>query len=202
MNTKQSKRILIATGNQHKLEEFRQLLADLPYELAGLRDVGIDAEVAETGTTFEANARLKSDAYSQQSGLVTLADDSGLVVDALDGAPGVYSARYGNVTGAAQLALVLDQLRDVPLDQRTARFMCVIALAVPGQQTQVVEGRVEGLIAFEPRGVHGFGYDPIFLLPAEHQTMAELSPQHKNQLSHRGRAIAAIYPTLQTLLHH
>lgn len=190
------KQILIATSNQHKVGEYRALLRDLPFEYIGLDDVGITDEVAETGDTFEANARIKAEAYCELSGLLTLADDSGLVVDALDGAPGVYSARYGGVTGAAQLALVLQQLGDRPLSERTARFVCVIALAVPGGNTLTVEGTVEGAIAFEPRGTHGFGYDPIFLLPEQGQTMAELPAEEKNRISHRAQAVAAVRPLL------
>ncbi len=193
------KQLLIATGNKHKLDEFRMLLADLPVELVGLQDVGITDEIEETGTTFEANARLKADGYCRLSGLPTLADDSGLVVDALDGAPGVYSARYGGVQGAAQLALVLDQLRDVPLAKRTARFECVLALALLGQPTQIVRGTVDGVIGSEARGEHGFGYDPLFVLPERNQTMAEISAAEKNRISHRGQAIAAMGPLLRAI---
>jgi XTP/dITP diphosphohydrolase len=193
------KQLLIATGNKHKLDEFRMLLADLPVELVGLQDVGITDEIEETGTTFEANARLKADGYCRLSGLPTLADDSGLVVDALDGAPGVYSARYGGVQGAAQLALVLDQLRDVPLAKRTARFECVLALALLGQPTQIVRGTVDGVIGSEARGEHGFGYDPLFVLPERNQTMAEISAAEKNRISHRGQAIAAMEPLLRAI---
>jgi XTP/dITP diphosphohydrolase len=191
--------ILIATSNPHKLQEYTALLADLPFRFVGLHDVGISDEVEETGDTFEANARIKADAYSQRSGLITLADDSGLVIDALGGAPGVYSARYGGVTGAAQLALVLQQLGDHPLSERTARFVCVIALAVPGEPIQTVHGTVEGLIEFEPRGTHGFGYDPIFLVPERNRTMAELTADEKNCISHRGRAVQAVRPLLLAL---
>ncbi len=193
------KQLLIATGNKHKLDEFRMLLADLPVELVGLQDVGITDEIEETGTTFETNARLKADGYCRLSGLPTLADDSGLVVDALDGAPGVYSARYGGVQGAAQLALVLDQLRDVPLAKRTARFECVLALALLGQPTQIVRGTVDGVIGSEARGEHGFGYDPLFVLPERNQTMAEISAAEKNRISHRGQAIAAMEPLLRAI---
>lgn len=189
--------LLIASSNRHKVEEFRALLADLPFDFVGLHDVGINDEVAETGDTFEANARIKAEAYCRQSGLLTLADDSGLVIDALGGAPGVYSARYGGVSGTAQLALVLDQLGDRPLAERTARFVCIIALTDPEGPTHIVEGRVEGVIAFEPRGTHGFGYDPIFLFPDHNLTMAELSPTEKNRISHRARAVEAIRPALQ-----
>jgi XTP/dITP diphosphohydrolase len=193
------KQLLIATGNRHKLDEFRMLLAGLPVELVGLHDVGVTDEIAETGTTFEANARLKADGYCRLSGFPTLADDSGLVVDALGGAPGVYSARYGGVQGAAQLALVLDQLHNVPRTERTARFECVLALALPAQPTQVVRGTVEGVIGWEARGDHGFGYDPLFVLPERNQTMAEISAAEKNTISHRGRAVAAMEPLLRAV---
>ncbi len=180
--------LLIATGNQHKLVEYRALLGDLPFELVSLRDVGITDEVEETGTTFEANARLKAEAYSQRSGLVTLADDSGLEIAALNGAPGIHSARYGGVKGADQLALVLKQLDGRPFHERMARFVCVIAITVPGKPSQVVEATLPGVIEFEPKGTHGFGYDPIFYLLDYGVTMAELPADEKNRISHRGQA--------------
>lgn len=181
--------LLIATGNQHKLEEFRALLADLPFELVGLRDVGITDEVEETGTTFKANAQIKAEAYCQQSGLLTLADDSGLEIAALKGAPGVLSARYGGVTGAEQLALVLKQLEGVPFHDRMARFVCVIAITAPGRDVEFVEGTVPGVIEFAPKGTNGFGYDPIFYLLDRGVTMAELSSAEKNTISHRAIAM-------------
>jgi XTP/dITP diphosphohydrolase len=181
-------RLLIATGNPHKVEEYRALLGDLPFELVGLRDVGITEEVEETGTTFHENARLKAEGYSRLSGLLTLADDSGLEIAALQGAPGVYSARYGGVTGKEQLDLVLRQLEGVPFHERLARFVCVIAIAGPDLPTQFVEGTVPGVIDVEAKGAYGFGYDPIFYVLDRGVTMAELPPEEKNRISHRAQA--------------
>lgn len=180
--------VLIATGNEHKVDEFRALLADLPAQLVSLRDVGITTEVEETGTTFHENARLKAEGYAQQSGLLTLADDSGLEIAALNGAPGVHSARYGGVKGAAQLALVLQQLEGLEFHERMARFVCVIAIAAPGQPTAFAEGTLGGVIEFAPKGEHGFGYDPIFYLLDRGVTLAELPPAEKNRISHRAVA--------------
>lgn len=182
------RKLLIATSNQHKFEEFVALLSDLPVELVNLRDVGISDEVEETEPTFRGNARLKAEGYGRMSGLLTLADDSGLEIAALNGAPGVLSARYGGVKGAAQLALVLGQLNGVPFHERMARFVCVIAISAPGQPTEFVEGTVPGVIEFEPKGQHGFGYDPIFYLLDRGMTMAELPPDEKNAISHRASA--------------
>jgi XTP/dITP diphosphohydrolase len=182
-------KLLIATGNRHKVEEYQALLGDLPFELVSLRDVGITDDVAETGTTFHENARIKAEAYCRSSGLITLADDSGLEIAALGGAPGVYSARYGGVTGAEQLALVLRQLDGVPFHERMARFVCVIAIAVPAEEPLFVEGTVPGAIEFEPKGTHGFGYDPIFYVLDRGVTMAELPPEEKNRISHRAQAV-------------
>jgi XTP/dITP diphosphohydrolase len=183
--------LLIATSNQHKFDEFRALFHDLPFAILNLRDVGITDEVEETGDTFRANAQLKAEGYSQRSGLLTLADDSGLEIAALNGAPGVLSARYGGVKGAAQLQLVLDQLGDRPFHERLARFVCVIAIAGPGRDTIFTEGTVPGVIDFAPKGEHGFGYDPIFYVLEYGKTMAELPPDEKNRISHRAVAARA-----------
>ncbi len=191
--------LLIATTNQHKLEEYRALLGDLPFELVSLRDVGITDDVEETGTTFEANARLKAEAYCERSGRITLADDSGLEIAALNGAPGIYSARYGGVKGAEQLALVLKQLDGRPFYERMARFVCVIAISVPAGPTHIVEAILPGVIEFEPKGAHGFGYDPIFYLLDYGLTMAELPPEEKNRISHRAQAALKARPILLDL---
>ncbi len=183
--------LLIATRNPGKLREFAQIFADLGMNLRSLDDLGISAEIEETGTTFTANARLKAEGYMHLSGLPALADDSGLEVSALDGAPGVYSARYGGVTGAAQLAYLLQQLESVPVEARQARFVCVIALTRPGGTTEFVEGTLSGEIAPAPRGTGGFGYDPVFYLPEAGKTLAELPPEHKNAISHRAAAARA-----------
>jgi XTP/dITP diphosphohydrolase len=183
--------LLIATRNAGKVREFEQIFADL--DIAGLRlrtldDLGIEGEVEETGATFTENARLKAEGYMQQAGMPTLADDSGLEVAALDGAPGVHSARYGGVKGRAQLDYLLEQLSGVPFHQRLARFVCVIALARPGGETEFVEGTLPGVIEHAPRGEGGFGYDPLFYVLDADKTLAELPPEHKNAISHRAAA--------------
>ncbi len=182
--------LLLATSNQHKLEEYRAIFSDLALKLVSLNDVQLDMEVEETGTTFAENAELKARAYAQASGMLTLADDSGLEIDALGGAPGVQSARYlsRETSYEERFRSILEQLKGFPVEQRTARFRCAIALAEPSGNTRIVEGTIEGVIADSPRGKHGFGYDPIFLVPELGKTLAELAPEHKNRISHRGRA--------------
>jgi XTP/dITP diphosphohydrolase len=182
--------LLLATTNRHKLEEFRTIFADLPFHLLSLNDLKLDIDVEETGTTFAENARLKALAYAHASTVLTLADDSGLEIDALGGAPGVYSARFlrPDASYEERFRFILAQLRGLPMEQRTARFRCVITLAEPTGYCRSVTGVVEGAIADAPRGEHGFGYDPIFLLPELGKTMAELTPNMKNRISHRGRA--------------
>jgi len=194
------RKLLIATGNRHKFEEFRALLSGLPAELLSLDDAGIVEQIAETGATFRENAQLKAEGYAQRSGWLTLADDSGLEIAALGGRPGVLSARYGGVRGPEQLALVLRELEGVPFHERMARFVCVLAVAAPGLETRFVEATVPGVIETEPRGSHGFGYDPIFYLLERGVTMAELPEDQKNMLSHRGLAVARARPLLEQLL--
>ncbi|PJF41675.1 MAG: non-canonical purine NTP pyrophosphatase, RdgB/HAM1 family [Phototrophicales bacterium] len=195
-------KLLVATQNRHKLEEYRDLLYDIgDIEWLCLTDIGLEhLHVEESGTTFQENARLKAEAYGESSGLMTLADDSGLVVPSLNGEPGVYSARYGGPsiqTDAQRYQLLLQNLADK--SDRTAYFVCVIALYVPYQGVQFFEGRVDGYIAFAPRGTNGFGYDPVFELP-NGRTMAELSPNEKHELSHRGRAVQLLLPELKYIL--
>lgn len=194
--------LLVATHNRGKLREYRELLRDLPVQLTFLDEVGIADDVPETGQSFEENAVLKARAYAQKSGLLTLADDSGLEVDALGGRPGVHSARYAGptATDADRIRKLLSELQGVPPEQRTARFRCVIAVATPDGEVITAEGTVEGVIATEPRGTHGFGYDPIFYLPELGVTMAQLPPAVKNRISHRARAAQAIKPLLRDLL--
>ena len=187
----QTRKLLIATHNAGKLRELAELLGGIPYQLVSLSDVGIVEDVEETGQTFEENATLKAETYRDLSGLPTLADDSGLEVDALDGEPGVRSARYAgeDATDADRVALLLRNLADAPSAERTAQFRCVIAVAASGQRTRLYDGACEGLIVNEPRGDNGFGYDPVFLVSGEGLTMAELSSERKNAVSHR--AVAA-----------
>jgi len=194
--------LLVATHNQGKLREYQDLLSDLPVTLTYLDEVGITEDVTETGTTFRENAIEKARTYARLSGLLTLADDSGLEVDALGGAPGVHSARYAgpDATDADRIAKLLAALRHVPPERRTARFRCVIAVAAPTGGVITADGTVEGVITDKPRGSHGFGYDPIFYLPDRGCTMAELPPEEKNRISHRARAAEAIKPLLKQLI--
>lgn len=182
--------LLVATTNRHKLDEYRSIFSDIPFTLLSLLDVNLDMDVEETGTTFLENAELKAQAYAKASGLLSLADDSGLEIDALNGEPGVYSARFAgrDTSYAERFRLIFEQLRTVPPEQRTARFRCVISVAEPSGYLRSVEGVLEGIIADAPRGEHGFGYDPIFLVPELGMTTAELPPEEKNRISHRGRA--------------
>jgi XTP/dITP diphosphohydrolase len=182
--------LLIATANPHKLDEFRTIFSDLPYQLLSLNDVQLNINVEETGTTFQENSELKALAYARASGLLSLADDSGLEIDAMGGAPGVYSARFGgeNLPYRERFQLIFGCMHDLPLEQRTARFRCVITIAEPSGYHRSVEGTIEGLITEALRGENGFGYDPIFLVPELGKTTAEISPEHKNRISHRGRA--------------
>lgn len=195
-------RLLIATHNRGKLVEFQELFADLPFELVTLDQIGILDDVAETGETFAENARSKAVEYARRSNLLTLADDSGLQVDALGGEPGVRSKRYAgeNKSDPERVAFLLDKLRDVPRGRRAARFRCVIALATPSGKVYVCDGMCEGVIEFAPRGTNGFGYDPVFLFPDLGATMAELSSDEKNRLSHRARAAEKARQVLKGLI--
>jgi XTP/dITP diphosphohydrolase len=194
--------LLVATHNPGKVREYRELLAGLPVELTYLDPLGIEDEVEETGTTFADNALLKATTYAQRSGLWTWADDSGLEVDALNGAPGVYSARYAGpgASDADRYHKLLDALTGVPWDQRTARFRCVVALATPMGVTRTSAGVCEGIIAFGPAGEQGFGYDPVFYMPEQDATMGQLPAEIKNQVSHRARASQAAVPILAEML--
>jgi len=196
--TKSIRRLMVATKNPGKIREFRDLLGDLPFEL-----VPADAmpEVEETGATFEENASLKARAAAEWSGEWSLADDSGLEVDALGGAPGVHSNRYwGDGTSEAHRnEYLLRDLASVPAERRTARYRAVVALAGPDGRIWLFEGACEGVIQVEPRGQNGFGYDPHFFMPEFGQTMAELDPGLKNEISHRGHAFRAALPYLERL---
>lgn len=199
------RKLLIATNNPGKVREYEALLADLqvPLEVTFPTQEGLSLQVNESGETFEENAWIKALAYSQASGLLTLADDSGLEVDALAGAPGVRSARYAGseATDADRYRKLLDALADVPAGQRSARFRCVVALAQPDGTVYTATGTCEGKVGFVPRGNHGFGYDPVFIVAGYGgRTMAELPPDLKNQISHRARAVMAAQPILIKLI--
>jgi XTP/dITP diphosphohydrolase len=196
-------KLLVATNNPGKVREFHELLAGLPAKITFPRQEGLILDVVESGQTFEENACIKAVAYARASGLLTLADDSGLEVDALDGAPGVRSARYaGPEAGDAdRYRKLLAALGGVPSGRRSARFRCVVALAQSDGSVHTADGVCEGEIGLEPRGEHGFGYDPVFVVTGfEGQTMAELPPDIKNQISHRARAVLAVRPVLARVL--
>jgi len=200
-------KLLIATNNPGKLREYQEILADLPVTLTTPAIEGIALDPEETGSTFEENAIIKARVFAQASGLLTLADDSGLEIDALGGEPGVYSARYGNTAKHEQVRryqLVLDKLaaKQAPWTERTARFRCVVALARGEQLVGTAQGAVEGFIAYEPKGTNGFGYDPIFFAPEFNRTLAEITSEQKHRISHRARAVRAAMPLLEQACHH
>ena len=188
--------LLIATNNTGKLREFRALLA--PLQIVAPADLNLDIEVEENGQTFLENATLKATAFSAAAGLVALADDSGLEVDALQGAPGIHSARFGGpgLNDSERCQLLLDRLHNTDTERRQARFCCcIVALAPDGRSCQA-KGTCEGIIAAAPAGQEGFGYDPIFYLPQHQKTMAQIGPELKNQISHRAGALRTIRATL------
>jgi len=183
-------RLLLATKNPAKVREYTRLLEGLPYEIVTLADEGIYQVVDETGKTLEENATLKAKSYACQSNLLALADDSGLEVDALGGEPGALSARFAG-EGASdneRIDYLLAKLTGIPWEERTARFRCLIAIASPQGEVELCQGECRGIIAFEPKGENGFGYDPIFYLHQLEKTMAELTMDKKNEVSHRGQA--------------
>ncbi len=195
------KEILIATKNKGKVKEFSDLFAEKGIKVSSLLDFPTVDDVEETGTTFIENAKIKAETISKQFNNIVVADDSGLSVDALDGRPGVYSARYAGETknDAANLQKVLMELEDVPYEKRTARFHCVLAVAVPNEETRIFEGTCEGYITEKPEGENGFGYDPIFYIPNKKQTMAQLSSDEKNKISHRANAMKKLKENWETI---
>ena len=181
---------VLASQNRGKLREMQEILSGLGIRVVLQSQLGLQVEVEETGTTFEENALLKAQAVMAASGLPAIADDSGLMVDALDGAPGVYSARFGGCTDdGARNALLLEKLAQVPAQKRGAKFVCAIVCLFPDGRRITARGECPGQIAFAPAGENGFGYDPLFFLPGLGRTMAQLSEEEKNGLSHRGRAL-------------
>ncbi|PSL35180.1 XTP/dITP diphosphohydrolase [Planomicrobium soli] len=185
------KRVIIATQNKGKAKDFETLLSPLGYKVLTLRDIAEEMDVEETGITFEENAIIKAEAVAEALQTTVIADDSGLEIDALNGEPGVYSARYagGEKSDYANIDKVLSKLDGVLDEERTARFRCVLAVAAPGQKTITFSGSCEGHILHERRGENGFGYDPIFFVPTINKSMAELSPEEKAAISHRGNAL-------------
>lgn len=195
------KQVVIATKNKGKVKDFEALFGPLGYEVVTMFDVAPTMEIEETGTTFEENAVLKAEALAKALNTIVIADDSGLAVDALNGEPGVYSARYaGDHDDEANMVKLLENLKGIADEQRTARFCCCIAIAGPDFDTTTVFGTCEGVIAHEKRGTNGFGYDPIFFVPSLNRMMAELTPDEKGAISHRGNAIRQLKELLPTLI--
>ncbi|MFJ5621808.1 XTP/dITP diphosphatase [Peribacillus loiseleuriae] len=196
------KTVIIATKNKGKAKEFESLFHSRGFQVQTLLDFEDALDVEETGTTFEENAILKAEAISKMLGKFVIGDDSGLIVDALDGRPGVYSARYAGEakSDAANTEKVLQELMDVSEEKRTARFYCALALASPNQETITVSGTVEGRITNEPKGTNGFGYDPVFYVKEKGKTMAELKSNEKNEISHRANALHALEEKLDAFL--
>ena len=184
-------KVIFATGNEDKLGEIRQITKDMDLEIVSMREAGCYVDVEETGTTFEENAYLKASAIAKKCGLPTLADDSGLEIDYLGKEPGIYSSRYmGEDTPYSEKnANLLQRMEGVPDEQRTARFVCAICYVRPDGSSETVRGTMEGRVAYKIAGVNGFGYDPIFYLPERGCTSAELPPEEKNKISHRGKAL-------------
>ena len=196
-------KVTLASKNQHKLTELSAILSQLGFEIALESEYGLDIDVEETGTTFEENSFLKADAVMKASGLPVLADDSGLMVDALDGAPGVYSARYGHkASDKERTAYLLENMKDVPEERRGAKFVCVITCLFPDGRKIVARGECPGVIARAPHGENGFGYDPVFYLPELGMTYAELPSEQKNAISHRARALQDFCRKYQEVQNH
>ena len=199
-------KLIMATGNQNKVREIREMLEGSDIEIISMKEAGITADIEENGATFEENAAIKAEAIRDLSGQMVLADDSGLMIDAMDGGPGVHSARFMGEDTSYDIknAAILKELENVPEEKRGARFVCAMALAFPEKdgakpKTQIYRGVFEGRIAYEAKGENGFGYDPIFFVPSRNMTSAELSPEEKNAMSHRGNALRQVVEALRQL---
>ena len=193
------KRMIFATGNENKMKEIREILGALPLEILSMKEAGISADILEDGKTFEENALIKARAICKLAGEMVLADDSGLEIDYLNKEPGIYSARYMGEDTSYHIKnkSLIDRLEGVPDEKRTARFVCAIAAVFPDGKELVVRGTVEGIIGYEEKGENGFGYDPIFYLPERGCTTAELPPEEKNSISHRGNALRLMKDLLE-----
>ncbi len=187
-------KLIFATSNQGKMKEIREILKDMNMEILSLKEAGIDVDIVEDGTTFEENALIKARAIRDLTGCIVLADDSGLEVDALNKEPGIYSARYMGEDTSYDIKNknIIDRLTGLVGEERSARFVCVIAAAFPDGSDEIRRGTIEGQIGFEIAGENGFGYDPIFYIPEYGCTTAEVSPEVKNEISHRGKALRAM----------
>ncbi|MCD8134404.1 MAG: XTP/dITP diphosphatase [Clostridiales bacterium] len=195
------KKIIFATDNKNKMVEIRQILDDPEWEILSMREAGIELDIVEDGATFEENALIKAKAVAACCDEIVLADDSGLEIDYLNCEPGVHSARYGGRDTSYEIKnqMLLDRLRGVPRDMRTARFVCAIAAVVPGREPMVVRGTIEGYIGEKPAGENGFGYDPVFYVEDLNCSTAELTPEEKNARSHRGNAFRMIREWLEKI---
>ncbi|MBQ9392257.1 MAG: XTP/dITP diphosphatase [Lachnospiraceae bacterium] len=194
-------RIIFATGNENKMREIREILGDLGLEIVSMKEAGISVDIVEDGETFEENAMIKAEAVSKLCDDIVLADDSGLEVDYLDKAPGVYSARFMGEDTSYDIKnqAIIDKLEGVPKEKRTARFVCAIAAVLPSGKKISTRGTIEGMIGYEIKGENGFGYDPIFYVEELGCTTAEISPEEKNKVSHRGNALRAMRKELLSI---
>ncbi len=193
-------KVVLASKNKHKLEEISKITEKFNMELVLESELGVDIDVEETGSTFEENSFLKAEAVMKATGLPALADDSGIAVDALNGEPGIYSARYGfdeSLDDRGRLNLLLKNTENVPDDKRQAKFVCVITLVTPQGQTIQARGEVHGMLLRAPAGENGFGYDPIFYYPPFGKSLAQVSPEEKNRVSHRANALKVFYEKLK-----
>lgn len=191
--------MIFATGNEGKIKEIKAILGDIGEEIISMKEAGIDIDIVEDGKTFEENAIIKAKAVMERTGQLVLADDSGLEVDALGGEPGIYSARYmgENTSYEIKNRNIIERLEGVEGDARSARFVCVIAAAFPDGETVTTRGTIEGVIAKEPAGENGFGYDPIVYVPEYNMTTGQMEPEAKNAISHRGKALCAMKKILE-----
>ena len=196
------KRIIFATGNQGKMKEIRMILADMDVSVVSMKEAGISPQIEENGKSFEENAVIKARTVMEMTGEMAMADDSGLEIDYLDGAPGIYSARFMGEDTSYDIKnnALIQKLEGVPDEKRTARFVCAIACALPDGRVLKSRGTMEGIIGYEIKGENGFGYDPIFYLPEYSCTSAEISPEKKNELSHRGKALRNMKEQLADIL--
>ena len=192
-------KVIMATSNKDKVREIREMLANTGIEIVSLKEAGISVDIEENGTSFDENAAIKAETIRNLTGQLTIADDSGLAIDYLDGAPGVYSSRFmGEDTSyTIKNNAILEKLKGVPDEKRSARFVCSMAIAYPDGHTDLVQGIMEGRIAYQIAGEGGFGYDPIFFLPEKNCTSAELTDDEKNEISHRGQALRQVIKILQ-----
>ena len=195
-------KLIFATGNENKMREIRQIFGGFGFEIQSMKEAGIDIDIVEDGTSFQENALIKARAVHEASGALVLADDSGLEIDALGKEPGIYSARYLGEDTSYDIknANLIDRVKDVPEDRRGARFICAVAAVLPDGRSLVQTGVMEGRVAYAPAGENGFGYDPIFFLPQYGKTSAQISPEQKNAISHRGQALRMMKTALEAML--